>query len=39
MRRLVIATYSAATAVIAILFGIVAHDELGIAGRASYAQV
>ena len=31
MRRLVIPVYLAAAAVIAILFGIVAHDDLGIA--------
>jgi len=34
MRRLVIPTYLAAAAVIAILFGIVAHDDLGIAAEA-----
>jgi len=31
MRRLIIPTYLAAAAVIAILVGIVAHDDLGIA--------
>jgi hypothetical protein len=31
MKRLVIPTYLAAAAVVAILFGIVAHDDLGIA--------
>jgi len=31
MRRLVIPIYLAAAAVIAVLFGIVAHDDLGIA--------
>jgi hypothetical protein len=31
MRRLVIPTYLVAAAVIAVLFGIIAHDDLGIA--------